>query len=236
MNKVIQSLVVLQLIVCSAYTQETEGSYMLSKMAAYYQNKEAYALNLDYKMYMGHKKDTLTESYSSQIFKNKEEFQMRTDGYNMYVFDDMQITLVIDEKQLYINEKTLNTDSVVMLKDIEDSNNNYDVIILEQSKNKASLKLMPKNKASVNYSQINMDITLPSYKVLNQTIFYNYEASYRTVSGSVKKAKPCLFFVINEYKGPKVAFLQKEDLITVKHDAITPSPTYKGFKLTDQRK
>ena len=238
-NKLILNFIIVFLsIVASSYAQEKEGDYILSKVSEYYQTKGDYVLDLQYKMYRGYNKDSLTENYKVRIKKSGLRLKMSFLDYDLQVFKDLQLTISDKLKVIYINDITQNFNPSNLSQYAKAMTQFYEVTHSEKKGKKAVISMIPKVNNVNPYNKINLKIDTSNYSIVEQDLFFSKQIPFTDFRGNINLHNACLNISFKESQKKESSNLNSLDYFMdySNNKKIILSSNFSEFELIDQRK
>lgn len=228
-------LALLCLLSAFAFAQESEGSHLLSKMASYYANQKEYAIEVEYKMFKGYEKDSITEQYTTKVIKQDQRMMMSMDIYDMYVYDDFQLTVSKNDKMIYVNNKSIESNPEKIFQSINSLKLVSDVSIVSKTSSRVQISLLPKEASIFMYSKIDTTIELPDYNMLSQTLYFKDLIPFKDNKGVVKSSKGCMEITIKKYTGSVPSLPLENEIIKKQGNSFIATAKYSAYQLIDQR-
>ncbi|OEK09133.1 hypothetical protein A8C32_10385 [Flavivirga aquatica] len=154
-----------------AYSQKETATSLLKKISKYYQNTEAYQINMEYKMYKGLTGNEVTESYTGHLIKKKNIYQLKIANNEMLTINNKQ--MAIDHGQKIAVYRSSNQASNATLIDVAGFLEYYDGLSVDKVNGLIKCVLIAKNKKqSVPYAKIALFINPNNYSVEKQEMYF----------------------------------------------------------------
>lgn len=237
-NKIVLLITLFGCLVFPTMAQESEGSAVLSKMIANYTVTDDFALEMQYTLYKGFKKDSISEQYTATTVKKDALMKMSMSDYTMYVYKDLQLTVDPSAKSLYVNPKSLNSDPMAMVNQVSLMKTTYDIEVISKTNGVIKLSLTPKLEVMMPYSKIEVALSAKEYKMLSQTLYYSQPIPFKDAKGQVTSDDACLEVKLKELSLPKESIPAMSEFIigSSASNNLRLAPKYATYQLIDQRK
>lgn len=239
-NKLVLNLILsFFAVVTIINAQQKEQDYILSKMAEYYETKDNYVYELNYKMYRGYTKDSLTENYTSRIIKNGLRLKMSFLEYDLYVFPQVQLTIAKKEKVIYVNDVTIDLNPANLSQTTMAMRQFCEVTNFERKGKYALITLVPKIEDLYPYNKIELKVNTKKYNVEEQNLFFVRKLAFEDMKGNRSLDNACLNISFKEEKNtlknnlPDLNYFLK---YSKNNKEITITSNFKNFEVIDQRK
>lgn len=224
--------------VASTNAQEKEEDYILSKIETNYIAKENYAYEINYKMFRGYNKDSLTENYTSRLIKEGSRLKMSFLEYDIHVFPEIQLTISKKKKVIYVNDITANLNPANLTQASRAMRQFCEVISFEKKGKYAFIIMAPKVEDIYPYNKIKLKINMKKYLIEEQDLFFIKKLPFEDLKGNIRLYNACLNISFKETKTIKNNlpdlnyFLQLSNT----NKEITVSSNFLKFDLIDQRR
>lgn len=229
-----RTLLLITTLLISLWSEATDAKEVLQKVRDTYSSRNI-SYNTEYKLYKGHKSNTVHTSYKGEVYSFEGNTYQKIDNSEFIYTKSYSLTINHDEKEIRLDKANQVFQSAI---DFDALFSEYKELKLTEKDDSYSVVLYVSEYSSLPCSLIKLEVDKNNYQVRRVDIYYSYLQDFSQTFGKQDLEMAHLrieFTSINMSPEERKEVFASSAYVIGKGKLAQPSKKYQNYVITDNR-